>query len=173
MYAHAAYTLHSLIKDSKSFIDVGWAYLHKMPLPGADTVKLKKDKVLSLRSNLLTLDRNGLTCFWSRMLHRTCPRWQFQRWYMKLTAPAFDKLLHSLWIWKTELEWMLAGYSRDNFHPCTSELVGTFQSKLFCHCHEQKNIRKLLWFNFFAIVYRLAGCYFLNMHVYFVCVRIS
>lgn len=124
------------VKDSKSFIDVWWAHLHKMPLPGAETVKLKKDKVLSLRRNLLTLERNGLTCFWSRMLHRTCPRWQFQRWYMKLTAPAFDKLLHSLWIWKTELEWMLAGYGRDNFHPCTSELVGAFQSKLFCPCHE-------------------------------------
>lgn len=107
------------IRDSKSFGDVWWTHLHKIPLPGTQMVKLKKDKVLSLRSNLLALERDGLTCFWSRMLHRTCPRWQFQRWYMKLTAPAFDKLLHSLRIWKTELEWMLAGH---NFQPFTSEL---------------------------------------------------
>ena len=118
-------------KDSESFKDVWWAHLHKILLPRAQTENLKKDKVLPLRSNLLTLERNGLTCFWSRTLHRTCPRWQFQRWYMKLTAPAFDKLLHSLWIQKRELEWKLAWLSRHNLHPCIFELVGAFQSQVF------------------------------------------
>lgn len=95
------------------------------------------------------------------MLHRTCPRWQFQRWCMKLTAPAFDRRLHSLWIWKEKLERMLAGHSWDNLHPCAFKLVSLFKANFFDPVMNRENMRNLLACNLLAVVYRIADCYIL------------
>lgn len=80
---------------------------------------------------------------------------------MKLTAPAFDKLLHSLWIWKTKLERMLVGHSRDNLHLCTYELKRVFRSKLFLlFLSWIRKYEEFIMIQFLEMICRIASCFF-------------